>query len=348
MDWDEEAFLERTRQLEAMATLKYDEYGNYRPGIKFFESLSAWLDQLQPGAERETALNFVLERLVFISDAEMTHLIETVYPDHIEAVLLQQTARDLQIPTHKVEALAASEHFRALRRRSLILGASDGARLDRLRRSAPFLSHEQFLQATEPTADLVKPMCDTLTEALDQLKLQGPSTFEQVFFVDDFSGSGETMLRKKNGQFKGKLIKLQRAVTKLVEAEHLDPNPAVTVVLYVASAQAEQHITSMLEQAGLAHWNLRVAHLLPVSVKVDNSDPAMAELCHSYWDPAASDKHKGDAPVGYAECALPVVLSHNTPNNSVCLLWADTTAEPDSLNREALFPRYERHHRERP
>jgi hypothetical protein len=26
---------------------------------------------------------------------------------------------------------------------------------------------------------------------------------------------------------------------------------------------------------------------------------------------------------GYANCALPLVLEHNTPNNSISLLWAD-------------------------
>ena len=48
------------------------------------------------------------------------------------------------------------------------------------------------------------------------------------------------------------------------------------------------------------------------------------------------------------DAALPVVLHHNTPNNSISLLWADTTDREDGSKRHALFPRYERHHADRP
>jgi hypothetical protein len=41
------------------------------------------------------------------------------------------------------------------------------------------------------------------------------------------------------------------------------------------------------------------------------------------------------------------VLFHNTPNNSVCILWADTTDRDEGQNRRALFPRYERHRADR-
>lgn len=134
MGWDREAFAEQVRRLEAMASHKWDEYGNFRPGVKFFESLAAWLNQFSDSADRATALNFVLDRMVFLSDAEMTHLIELVYPDHMETVLLQRVASATGISPFCVSALVEHPDFVALRRRSLVLGASDGARLDRLRR----------------------------------------------------------------------------------------------------------------------------------------------------------------------------------------------------------------------
>src|SRR5215212_609460 len=66
MGWDRAAFQEKVHRLEALATYKFDEYDNFRPGVKFFESLAAWLDQFPDVAERSIALNFVLERLIFI------------------------------------------------------------------------------------------------------------------------------------------------------------------------------------------------------------------------------------------------------------------------------------------
>jgi hypothetical protein len=348
MDWDRAAFAEKVRRLEAMATHKWDEYGNFRPGVKFFESLAAWLYQFDSDVDRATALDFVLERLVFLSDAEMTHLIELIYPDHMESVLLRRVAESTGISPFRVRELVDHADFTALRRRSLVLGASDGARLDRLRRSAPFLSHEQFLQSSEPPNDLIEPMSEKLAEALGQHGLDASPSFAHVFLVDDFSGSGETLLRIKDGVIKGKLYKLHGALERLRGLELVATDVDVTVILYVASQQARDHSEATLPASGLPSWEIRVAQTLPAWVRVDRCDPAMSELSKRYYDEVLTDPHKGRAPLGYVDCALPLVLSHNTPNNSISLMWADTTDEPEGLARRALFPRYERHHRDRP
>lgn len=345
MAWDRAAFLEKVRRLEALAAYKFDEYGNFRPGVKFFESLAAWLDQFDGEAERATALDFVLDRLVFISDAEMTHLIELVYPDHIDLVLRRRIAAETGTSPFSISHLVGLEAFAALRRRSLILGASDGARLDRLRRSAPFLSHEQFLQSSEPPVDLISPMRHKLADAL----APGDSaSFAHIFLVDDFAGSGRTLLRFENDGFKGKLIKLHRAIDRLSQADLLADDLGVTVILYVATQQALEHLDDLLGRSELPRPEIRVVQTLPSWIRVDRADRALANLANRYYDEVLTDEHKGRAPLGYAACALPVVLSHNTPNNSVSLLWADTTGEESGLGRRALFPRYERHHRDRP
>jgi hypothetical protein len=335
-------FPEKLRSLEALAAYKWDDYENFRPGVKFFESLAAWLDQFADPAERATALEFVLTRLVFVSDAEMTHLIELVYPDHIEPVLLDLAAAETGISRYSVRDLV--EHHAFL-----------GARLDRLRRSAPVLSHEQFLQASESPPELVEPMCRKLAGALKKQGLEEASNFAHVFLVDDFSGSGETLLRwdkddeNEPAQLKGKLLKLKTALAKLTEEKLVSPDASVTVILYVASHQAREHLKAILPDADIAHWHIRVVQPLPSTIRVTDTDQAMAELSKAYYDDeVCTDEHKGKVPLGYSDCALPLVLSHNTPNNSICLLWADTTEEENGEKRHALFPRYERHHRDRP
>lgn len=348
MSWDRTAFQEKVRRLEALATYKFDEYGNFRPGVKFFESLAAWLDQLDGPIERATALDFVLDRLIYISDAEMTHLIELVYADHMELVLRRRVADQLECSRYEIARIVNDDAFVALRRRSLVLGASDGARLDRLRRSAPFLSHEQFQQSNEPPVALIDAMREKLAEALGQRGLDAPATFGHVFLVDDFAGSGETMLRVKENEFKGKLVKLACAIDALKQAGLVAEDVEATVILYVATEQARLHIDETLAASPLPAWEVRIVQELPGWIRVDRQDEALAALCERYYDEVLTDEHKGRAPLGYADCALPVVLSHNTPNNSVSLLWADTTQEDGGLGRRALFPRYERHHRDRP
>jgi len=350
MGWDRASFQEKVRRLEALAAYKFDEYGNFRPGVKFLESLAAWLDQFDDPVGRAIAMDFVLERLIFISDAEMTHLVELVYPDHIDQVLRRRVAARLDCSPFAVSGIVGDHAFMAMRRRSLVLGASDGARLDRLRRSAPFLSHEQFLQSTEPPVDSISSMTTKLGEALVGWGIDLPASFEHIFLVDDFAGSGQTLLRfnADEDQHKGKLVRLATAINKLREKQLVTDDVEVTVILYVATAAAKQHLSDTLAASPLPAWEVRIVQELPSWVRVDTQDAAFAELCERYYDEWFNDEHKGRAPLGYSGGALPVVLSHNTPNNSVCLLWADSTGEPGSLERRALFPRYERHHRHRP
>lgn len=345
MGWPRGSFVERVRELESLAAFKFDEYGNFRPGIRFFESLASWLGQFDPD-ERETALSFVRDKLVFVSDAEMIHLIELVYPDHILPILRRRVGEAVGLEGHLVGAITSHAEFASIRRRSLVLGASDGARLDRLRRSATSLSHEQFLQSSEPPVELIEPMRRKLASALGTPEEE--TTFCQVFLVDDFSGSGRTLLREEDGQYKGKLVKLDRSLRALADAGLLAQDFAVAVILYLATEQAIEQVHARLAAAGLPTWQLRTVQSLPRTLQVSKTDPKFAALAEKYYDEVMTDEHKGRAPLGYADCELPVVLAHNTPNNSVSLLWADTTAEPTGQHRRALFPRYERHHKDRP
>jgi hypothetical protein len=65
--------------------------------------------------------------------------------------------------------------------------------------------------------------------------------------------------------------------------------------------------------------------------------------CDDYYDAEAledrSTKIGGeDVRRGFGGCSLPLVLGHNTPNNSVALLWSYEDA-----SFRGLFPRVPRH-----
>jgi hypothetical protein len=88
---------------------------------------------------------------------------------------------------------------------------------------------------------------------------------------------------------------------------------------------------------------------LPITV-ASHSD--FIELTRIYYDPILRTRHTDVGGVehlglGYGGCALPVVLDHNTPNNAVALLWAETdggerngTVAPQM---RPLFRRRQRH-----
>jgi hypothetical protein len=66
-------------------------------------------------------------------------------------------------------------------------------------------------------------------------------------------------------------------------------------------------------------------------------------MASDYYDERVFDVHLAvggttDVRLGFAGCALPVVLAHNTPNNSVFVLWG-----PEDLRFNGLFPRVSRY-----
>lgn len=94
--------------------------------------------------------------------------------------------------------------------------------------------------------------------------------------------------------------------------------------------------------------------ILPADLPIDKvvgRHNAFIELTRKYYDPRIETKHTGVGGVshiglGYGGCALPVVLDHNTPNNAVALLWAETEGgsnEAGAPQMRPLFRRRQRH-----
>jgi hypothetical protein len=121
------------------------------------------------------------------------------------------------------------------------------------------------------------------------------------------------------------------------------------VALYVATAQATSNINTaahtLEKRFGATIDVLWVQHLDARVRLTRSSDDPFIPLVERYYDPAVEDEHtkKGgtDLKYGFASCGLPLVLHHNTPNNSLFLLWVE-----DSATVRALFHRFSRFRRE--
>lgn len=347
MEWDSDELVEKGNQLQSLARLKYDEYELFGPGERFLESFAAWLSQFE-SRERVVAATFVLQDLVFISRAELDHAIEIVYPDLLEPMLRRRAATEMGIDSFRVSRIASSLEFRSLQRKTLVLGLEDGARLDRFRRAARLLSHEQFHMSTDFGTEVHEDLIAKLEEAIVAQELPGPALFRTVVLINDFAGSGYTLLRNGDGAWGGKLWDVAQTLEalkgKLVEADC-----EVCVILYVATERSIENVVGLLADAGLP-WTVRCSQVLPNHLSLQ--DEELLRLAERHFDPALIDEHLtkgGTAPhLGFGGLALPLVLPHNTPNNSIGLLWADTRDIPGSLKRRALFPRRSRHTAFRP
>ena len=358
MDWDDATKARERARLELFAAYKYDQYQRFAPGRRFLESLALWLRQFTKGEERMVAYEFVRDRLVFISNEEMNSLVDLAFPTIVRPVLLRDAAKATGISAFRCKAIADSESYRCLQRQTLVLGLSDGARTDRFRRvNAESISHEQVFHAYDVSekkaGDMAAKLRRDLGRVLDREPTLEESRFRYVVLLDDFTASGLSYIRKdeESGEWAGKIPKI---VEELSRDDGLgqciaDDNVRVLVVLYIGSKQAIEQIEESLHRIWFEKGTveLKVVFELGHASRLDpGSEAALFRLLNKneYFDELADDEHadvgKSTMRLGFADGRLPLVLSHNTPNNSIYVLWAE-----DGHKVLGLFPRVSRHKR---
>jgi len=363
MEWDDTRASDEFRWLRLMARLKYDGYRNFQAGMRFVESLSTWLQQFSL-EERETAYQFVKNRLVYIGPGQMRRLVEQFYPNIIQKSIIELVASNASIPAY-LGLKNKKEHEAAdrLRRQTLIMGLSDGARIDILRHAnVGRLSNEQLVLA--PQVDSIK-WKDLLKDLRKDLK-DPEARFRQLYLVDDFTATGTSFFRwnEEKKDWSGKLTRFLQSVNsaqeEMGEDTLFETDWKIGVHHYLSSAHASNKIIERLGEANnylkkmgySKDISVTFGAVFPADIPIDKSndlDNKFIELTQKYYDPIIRTKHTDVGGVehmglGYGGCALPVVLEHNTPNNSVALLWAETSGDKKTIPAmRPLFRRRQRH-----
>lgn len=345
LDWDTQEIADNIRSLEDFAELKYDQYQQYQVGSRFMENLTLWLYQFETLDERCQAFDFVKDRIVFISQGELYHLINSIYPDLMRP-LFKKSVRELSSMNGIRDVELKREILKVICRQSLILGLSDGARLDVFRRGAPAISNEQVLInyeiKEERMTNIIKKMKKDTDYFYRQHSLEGMScdNILNVFLMDDFSGSGISYLRQEEDenqekQWDGKIVKVIKQLEKQMKNIK---DITIHVILYLATPRARKHIEEYVEKY---HKDREIKIEVHVLQEIHEMVPTeqMELLMRKYYDSRIQDSHyekgKHDKPfLGFDECSLPVVLYHNTPNNSFPIIWG---------MERSLFPRITRH-----
>lgn len=374
MSWDYVGLNSERPELEFMGSMKYDAYDRFMPGTRFMSSLVQWLNQFDE-EDRATVLNFVKKKLVFISSPQMNYLVDLLYDSKIRPILLRKATENAQTPSYILCNKKVQKQFEIEKRSSLVVGLSDGAHTDILRRSAGF-SNEQVLTNYYPDGKKLKDMLKDLRE---DKKLEGVENvyFRNIFLIDDFTASGKSFVRydEKAKKFKGKLSKIidELYATNIEPTEeekkkgkkeelHLSylldanqPEIHIDILFCMATQKAEDNIRKSLDDFLEKRSYDKIKYHIHVVQKLDESlsrditgDPDLMRvlekpkyLHQNLKDDTAYKVGSVNRPyLGFDECALPVVLSHNTPNNSLPILWQDTD---DEKQFKGLFPRISRH-----
>jgi hypothetical protein len=228
----------------------------------------------------------------------------------------------------------------------LFLGLSDGARTDAFRRANSHLSYEQVRLTHELDDDRVANLISDLRKDLANLQ-SDQDTFNTVVLLDDFSASGLSYFREtESGEKKGKIAKFLKSITGGKAYSRLvDKDSHIVVALYMATIAAEQYLREACEKAfGMAglRSSVVVAQSFPENVRiVPGANTELDAIIDEYYDSTNESSSTAlggsDLRYGFAKCGLPLVLTHNAPNNSIGLLWAD------GPRMRSLFPRVTRH-----
>lgn len=355
LEWTDADFAKEFRELQLMIDHKYDGYQGFQPGTRFHVNLLNWLSQVETRAEKKTIYQFVKDRLIFVSQREMYHLVSLMI-SMIERNAHHRVAKEMQIPLYKTYIdQVAVDRVAQLLRRTLYVGLSDGARIDVFRRyNEGKVSNEQVLAFSEITADKWEDLRDELKASLaemgmGQADVEASATFEAIYLVDDFSGSGSSLLRYDAEKgWGGKINKFYKSSAKRL-GEFLSEDCVIHIHHHLASDQARGQIEKDLKAFEPDHplfrYSTSFSYVLPSDIVIDDqcADVALTALIKAYYDKGIEDKHtKKDIWYGYKQCGLPLVLEHNTPNNSIALLWAES--KQDATRRmKPLFARRKRH-----
>ena len=364
MKWDAPTLASERAALEFMGSMKYDAYDRYMPGMRFMSSLVQWLNDIKE-EDRYEAYKFIKEKLVFISSMQMNYLVDLLYDSKIRPILLDMSTAETGMPSYKCSSKVVRTRFEIEKRSALVIGLSDGAHTDILRRSAGF-NNEQVLTNYYPDGKKLKDMLDELRKDQKLKGIENPF-FRRIFLIDDFTASGKSFIRfdESDGEYHGKLKRIidelciKGYVEKEQKIEHLSYllNPEqkiqIDILFCIATEKARTNIKSSLDDylksvnwQNKVEFNIHIVQILEDKLSIDiKTDKELVKLLkkdeHFVEECVISKSYKvgkNDNPwLGFDECALPVVLAHNTPNNSLPIIWQDAE------RFHGLFPRISRH-----
>jgi hypothetical protein len=357
MNWDDYRAIEEFKYLSFMSAYKYNSYQGYLSGVRFIESLVTWLKQFSP-EDRETAYLFVKEKLIYFSNAEIYRLIEKFFYEQVQPEIVATVALKLNLPEYKVWSTRESiREYEIEKRKILYMGLSDGARVDILRRlNNKNITSEQVALTTEIKDS---KWDDLFAKLKNDLQHEEAPCFSNIYLIDDLIASGTTLLRpdKPKAEPAGKLVKFAKSFSESMKHLNADGRKIkVHLHHYIGIQMADERI-----QKSIKHHNaFFIQNMIPeikstygLLIKdkyrvINSTDTHFGALCAQYYDNKIEGAHGAESGVvskvfGYSGCGLPIIMEHNTPNNSLPLLWAETSGEGGAHKMKALFRRIERH-----
>ena len=329
------------RRLRALAASGCGDYMRLRPGMRLVESMALWLSRFKPD-ERQAAHGFVVKRVIFITRSRMEHAASIACPDLVAPPALIRQAADEpsgRLLFWRVWEVLGSDEFRMLLAQCLLAGTSGGSHMDLFRSSSDGgdTGHEQALRPHEASGSRSSNLAGKLEDRMSKYggRADPPALlFRNVLLIDDSSASGKPHLRGPNAA--GNIARFRESING---QRGQMPGPAdkgdlrVHVLLCAATDRAVDAIRDASRRP-LPGVSLTVdaVRAIPSGIKLgEDRGPDFCRLASRDQDkygrstPPDRRIREGASEKPYpwfGQCALPPVLRHNTPSNSLPILHA--------------------------
>jgi hypothetical protein len=144
--------------------------------------------------------------------------------------------------------------------------------------------------------------------------------------------------QKRDTILRGALERVARDLEPLLE-----PEGTICFCPLLITEQALSRLQSVMPRlpGKFSQTQVLPGAILGREVQITSPIHSIGALCERFYGEDFEDEHTGSVKYGLENCGLPLVLHHNTPNNSLFLLWARKRQD-----FTPLFVRYERHGRE--
>lgn len=352
--WDTSKLSDEIKDIQIISEIKYDDYQQYTHGMRYIESLALWLRQFDSPEEKDCAYDLIKNKLVYISEEEMRQLIMYSHEICMKKIIMEKTKLFCE-EQGIININDRKKIFKSFERCSLFLGLSDGAHIDFFRRQNTSLSNEQVFVHYDFSKEKANDMREKLKNEtyIIEISKQYSSTifndFSTFFLVDDFTGSGKSYIRKDARGWHGKINSFYENLNKY----GFDTSKSsIHLVIYIATQKALSNIKKQVKDFALEKGirNITVDSIQIVQPLDWDENRDLSKLLENNYNKLNSegrisydDIHfkvgGGSKPYyGFGDCSLPLVLYHNTPNNSLPILWYSWQ---DHVN--ALFLRITRH-----
>ena len=120
MRWDYLKLNSERPVLEFMGSMKYDAYDRFMPGTRFISNLVQWLSQFDE-EDRSTVLEFIKEKLVFISSTQMDYLVDLLYESNIRPILQKKATENADMSSYMLCNKEVQHQFEIEKRSSVNL-----------------------------------------------------------------------------------------------------------------------------------------------------------------------------------------------------------------------------------